>query len=171
MGLDMYFEGTFSTRAFTERKFDDRRNAEIDPDFETTLESIGFENAPIEFTNWNYYSVNIPIAYWRKVNCIHNWFVENVQGGNDNCDRSYVSDEKIKELVEEIDNILSEPDPKTKLAKAEANLPNTTGCFFGSQEYDEWYWEDLADTKKYLEEMQDLFEDNGDTQFFYCSSW
>ena len=30
MGLDMYFEGTFSTRAFTERKFDDRRNAEID---------------------------------------------------------------------------------------------------------------------------------------------
>ena len=35
---------------------------------------------------------------------------------------SYVSDEKIKELVEEIDNILSEPDPKTKLAKAEANL-------------------------------------------------
>ena len=28
MGLDMYFEGTYSTRAFTERKFDDRRNAE-----------------------------------------------------------------------------------------------------------------------------------------------
>ena len=53
MGLDMYFEGVFSTRSFVERKFDDRRNAEIDPDFETTLESIGFENAPIEFTNWN----------------------------------------------------------------------------------------------------------------------
>ena len=67
MGLDMYFEGTFSTRAFTERKFDDRRNAEIDPDFETALESIGFENAPVEFTNWNYYSINIPIAYWEKL--------------------------------------------------------------------------------------------------------
>ena len=127
MGLDMYFEGTFSTRAFTERKFDDRRNAEIDPDFETTLESIGFENAPIEITNWNYYSINLPIAYWRKVSCIHNWFVENVQDADDNCERTYVSDEDIKELVEEIDNILDEPDPKTKLAKAEANLPNTTG--------------------------------------------
>ena len=43
MGLDMYFEATFSTRSFVERKFDDRRNAEIDPDFKTTLESIGFE--------------------------------------------------------------------------------------------------------------------------------
>ena len=110
MGLDMYFEGTFSTRAFTER---DPKNYAINPDFESALESIGFENAPVEFSNWNYYSINIPIAYWRKTNCIHNWFVENVQGGNDNCERSYVSDENIKELVEEIDNILSEPDPKT----------------------------------------------------------
>ena len=90
-----------------------------------------------------------------KVNCIHNWFVENVQGGNDNCDRHYVSDEKIKELVEEIDNILSEPDPKTKLAKAEANLPNTTGCFFGSQEYDKYYFEDLKYTKKRMQACLD----------------
>ena len=99
MGLDMYFEGTFSKRAFYEDKYTDNKETLIDPDFETALESIGFENAPVEFNNWNYYSINIPIAYWRKVNCIHNWFVENVQGGNDNCDRSYVSDEKIKELV------------------------------------------------------------------------
>ena len=40
MGLDMYFEGTFSTRAFTER---DPKNYAIDPDFESALESIGFE--------------------------------------------------------------------------------------------------------------------------------
>ena len=106
MGLDMYFEGTFSTRAFTERSLDKTKVA-LDPSFESLLESIGFEDAPKEFTNWNYYSVNIPIAYWRKVNCIHNWFVENVQGGNDNCERHYVSSDKIEELVEEIDNILS----------------------------------------------------------------
>ena len=103
MGLDMYFEGTFSTRAFSERDPNNykRENVEIDLDFEATLESIGFENAPVEFSNWNYYSINIPIAYWRKVSCIHNWFVKNVQGGKDDCDRYYVGDEKIKELVEE----------------------------------------------------------------------
>ena len=178
MGLDMYFEGTFSTRAFSERDPNNykRENVEIDLDFEATLESIGFENAPIEFTNWNYYSVNIPIAYWRKVNCIHNWFVENVQGGNDNCDRHYVSDEKIKELIKEIDNILSEPDPKTKLAKAEANLPNTTGCFFGSQEYDKYYFEDLKYTKERMQACLDWQNKMAGTgkcfdSFYYQSSW
>ena len=71
MGLDMYFEGNFSKRAFVDN-FDitttDSKDILIDPDFKMTLESIGFENAPVEFTNWNYYSVNIPIAYWSKVN-------------------------------------------------------------------------------------------------------
>ena len=175
MGLDMYFEGTYSTRAFTERSLDKTKVA-LDPSFESTLESIGFENAPMEFTNWNYYSVNIPIAYWRKVNCIHNWFVENVQGGNDNCDRHYVSDEKIKELIKEIDNILSEDDPKTKLAKAKANLPNTTGCFFGSQEYDKYYFEDLKYTKERMQACLDWQNKMAGTgkcfdSFYYQSSW
>ena len=66
MGLDMYFEGTFSTRAFTERSLD-KTEVALDPSFESTLESIGFENAPMEFTNWNYYSVNIPIAIGEKL--------------------------------------------------------------------------------------------------------
>ena len=178
MGLDMYFEGVFSTRAFTqesEHNFD-KKTISVNSDFKTTLESIGFENAPMEFTNWNYYSVNIPIAYWRKVNCIHNWFVENVQGGNDNCDRSYVSDEKIKELVEEIDNILSEPDPKRKRAKAWANLPNIEGCFFGSQEYDKYYFEELEYTKKRMQACLDWQNKMAGTgkcfdSFYYQSSW
>ena len=40
MGLDMYFEGTFSTRAFSERDPNNykKENVEIDLDFETTLE-------------------------------------------------------------------------------------------------------------------------------------
>ena len=176
MGLDMYFEGNFSKRAFYEDKITDSKEILIDPDFESALESIGFKNAPVEFTNWNYYSINIPIAYWRKVNCIHNWFVENVQGGNDNCDRHYVSDEKIKELVEGIDNIVSEPDPKTKLAKAEANLPNTTGCFFGSQEYDKYYFEDLKYTKERMQACLDWQNKMAGTgkcfdSFYYQSSW
>ena len=65
MGLDMYFEGTFSTRAFTERSLDKTKVA-LDPSFESTLESIGFEDAPMEFTNWNYYSVNIPYCLLEK---------------------------------------------------------------------------------------------------------
>ena len=36
MGLDMYFEGTFSTRAFTERSLDKTKVA-LDPSFESLL--------------------------------------------------------------------------------------------------------------------------------------
>ena len=80
------------------------------------------------------------------------------------------------ELVEEIDNILSEPDPKTKLAKAEANLPNTTGCFFGSQEYDKYYFQDLEYTKKRMQACLDWQNKMAGTgkcfdSFYYQSSW
>ena len=78
---------------------------------------------------------------------------------------------KQKELVEEIDNILSEPDPKTKLAKAEANLPNTTGCFFGSQEYDKYYFEDLKYTKERMQaclDWQNKMQVNPKERAMYC---
>ena len=101
--------------------------------------------------------------YWRKANQIHNWMVNNVQSGNDDCGLYEVSISQILELHKEITFAMA--------TKDSSKLPPTAGFFFGSTEVDDWYWEDLADTKKYLEEMQDLFEDNPQTQFFYCSSW
>ena len=101
--------------------------------------------------------------YWRKANQIHNWMVNNVQSGNDDCGLYEVSIYHIMELHKEITFAMATKDT--------SKLPPTSGFFFGSTEVDEWYWENLADTKGYLEEMQDLFEDNTDTQFFYCSSW
>ena len=101
--------------------------------------------------------------YWRKANQIHNWMVNNVQSGNDDCGLYEVSIYHIMELHKEITFAMATKDT--------SKLPPTSGFFFGSTEVDSWYWENLADTKKYLEEMQDLFEDNPDTQFFYCSSW
>jgi hypothetical protein len=176
MGLDMYFEGTFAKRAFVDNKFDNRANSQIDPDFKNALESIGFKDAPVEFTNWNYYSINIPIAYWRKVNSIHNWFVENVQDNNDDCDRYYVNEENIRELIKDINHVLSEPDPKKREALAEANLPNTTGCFFGSQDYDQCYFNELKYTKKRMQACLDWQEKMAGTgkcfdNFYYQSSW
>jgi hypothetical protein len=48
-------------------------------------------------------------------------------------------------------------------------LPPAEGCFFGSQEYNEWYVNDLQDTKRILEEcLQEKY--NGD-DFYYQSSW
>ena len=39
------------------------------------------------------------VAYWRKANQIHKWFVDNVQDGVDECQESSVEREKLGELV------------------------------------------------------------------------
>jgi hypothetical protein len=40
------------------------------------------------------------VGYWRKQNHIHQWFVDNVQGGKDECQVAYVDPAKLQELLE-----------------------------------------------------------------------
>lgn len=101
------------------------------------------------------------IGSWRKSNAIHNWFVDNVQDGEDNCEYHYVSDEKLEELLNIVNQILNDHD------LAEVLLPTQNGFFFGSTDYDDWYFEDLKDTKEILEKA--LKEEYGD--IYYLSSW
>lgn len=42
----------------------------------------------------------VEIGYWRKVNSIHNWFVQNVQDGIDERQESLVSKEDLERLLE-----------------------------------------------------------------------
>src|ERR1017187_4553583 len=39
------------------------------------------------------------VAYWRKANAIHGWFVNNVQNGIDQCQESVVTREQLNELL------------------------------------------------------------------------
>jgi len=110
-------------------------------------------------------------GYWRKANAIHNWFVENVQDGTDDCRSYYVSHEKLEELRDLCKDILS----KVELVDGKvianpdvcADLPTTSGFFFGGTEYNEWYVQDLKDTVAICEEA--LQDPNG--EFEYQSSW
>ena len=44
----------------------------------------------------------IEVGYWRKANQIHNWFVENIQNGIDDCDyHREVREEDLRELPED----------------------------------------------------------------------
>ena len=101
------------------------------------------------------------IGYWRKANAIHRWFVQNVQDGEDDCKEYYVQREQIKELLQIVKQVL------TDNSKAEELLPTQKGLFFGSSDYDPWYFEDLEDTKIILEDA--LLETAGD--IYYSSSW
>ena len=101
------------------------------------------------------------VAYWRKFNALHNWFVENCQEGVDECQESYVEVDKLKELVDILKQI------KEDHSKAEELLPTQSGFFFGGTEYDEWYFKDVEEA---LDILENLVEERGG-EFYYHSSW
>ena len=132
------------------------------------------------------------VGYWRKANAIHRWFVENVQNGEDDCGEYRVSHEQMQELLDRVNKVLA----ASKLVKGKVHayqtlengewvehfiegqvihdpstaqelLPTQSGFFFGVTDYDEYYLEDLKQTKEILETA--LADQKGD--FYYHSSW
>jgi len=101
------------------------------------------------------------VAYWRKANAIHRWFVENCQNGVDECQESYVTHEQLSELVSICKEILKNP------KSAPEELPTQAGFFFGTTEYGEPYLDDLRETVRQLEPC--LNDDRG--EYYYRSSW
>ena len=183
MGLDMYLEASFSTRAYvspTDADYEAMREGEEvkvekSRELKNALDAIGFENAPIQH-QFNHFTYVFPIITWRKANAIHKFFVDNCQEGNDNCQRHYVSESDLENLLEIINQILEIKTPVAREMKAEELLPtDIEGCFFGSKEYDDWYYKDLEDTKKTLEKVFE-YEENAEAgkcfdSFYYQSSW
>lgn len=105
--------------------------------------------------------------YWRKANAIHDWFVQNVQNGNDDCGEYPVSREQLEDLVEDCKKVLADHSLAAEL------LPPCAGFFFGSTQLDEWYFANLQDTidsiTKVLEDTSG--DDLGFWDFTYYSSW
>jgi hypothetical protein len=101
-------------------------------------------------------------GYWRKANQIHKWFVDVVQEGNDNCGSYYVSRDTLEELLDICKQIRDDH------SKADKLLPTQSGFFYGGTEYDEWYFTDIDNTIKIIEEC---LEDENADDFEYSSSW
>ena len=135
------------------------------------------------------------IAYWRKANAIHKWFVDNVQDGIDDCRQSVVTREQLNELLSVckkvvesatlIDGTISNgshmgPDTGGKMVDdyiegkvienpevIEKLLPTQGGFFFGGTGYDEYYFQDVKETVVKLQKALALeFK-----EFIYQSSW
>lgn len=106
--------------------------------------------------------VSVNVAYWRKANQIHNWFVTNVQDGEDNCGEYYVSQDNLRELLATCRAVYSEKDPSELMPQG--------GFFFGSTDIDEWYWADIKNTIDQLDGIINLSEFEN-LSFYYQSSW
>ena len=111
------------------------------------------------------------VAYWRKANHIHKWFVDNVQSGDDNCNQHYVEIDDLINLLDLCKKVKEDP------SKGDELLPTTEGFFFGSTDYDEYYMRDIEYTIEILEEIlsEKVKDKNGreyySGDYFYSSSW
>jgi hypothetical protein len=153
MGLDMYL--TKKTYIGANYEFN-----EIGGTLELTR-----EGSPIPIKLNRVVSIDERIGYWRKANQIHNWFVENVQGGEDDCKQYYVELEQLKQLVEVCKSVVDD------ISLAEELLPTRKGFFFGAYEYDEYYIQDLEDTIEMLTPVIEELEQSKHADIYYQSSW
>lgn len=150
MGLDMYLEKRTYVRQWGHQKPEEQYKVEV---------TKGGESVNIDPKRVTY--IIEEVGYWRKQNQIHQWFVENVQNGVDNCGEYYVSSDKLQDLLEICKKILNDN------SLAEELLPSASGFFFGDTDYDEWYYDGIDNTIDILEEA--LSSDSG--YFYYSSSW
>jgi len=180
MGLDMYLKRHIYVKNWDHMAPEER-----------TQISVTRNGKPLANVNPDKISYLIEdVMYWRKANQIHNWFVTNVQDGNDDCKDYYVPEESLQELVNKCKEallVINNAEIVYKQIETGWNqqgktyeqiptydcvdtindiLPPTKGFFFGGTEIDEWYKNDLENTIKVLEPA---IEEGGD--FYYGSSW
>jgi hypothetical protein len=150
MGLDMYLNA--------ERFLWHEEREKLQAPLASLASDLGFGFAEIK-------EVTFEAAYWRKANHIHNWFVTNVQGGVDECQKTPVSLEQLVELLRVVTKVLEDPE-----TLGPTMLPTQSGFFFGSKEYDEGYVEDLRYTRDRLYEILSNPEAKK-FDFYYRASW
>jgi hypothetical protein len=149
MGLDMNLRGSLYLSDY------DANSKKIQQDISSSLEyNLGVKDLPKE--------VKVEVGYWRKANAIHKWFVDNVQNGVDDCKTYDVSREQLRKLRDLCRDVLLHRD------RAPEILSTKEGFFFGSTDYNDWYFTDLEHTIQIIDRALEL-PDNWYLE--YSSSW
>lgn len=151
MGLDMYlYEKEYVSKYRDEDKW-------------IALSEASGRDYDVEDYNSGVRYVTHEVGYWRKANAIHRWFVNNVQNGMDDCNEYHVSRDSLKELRSLCEEVIDNPSLAMEL------LPPSYGFFFGSQDIDSWYLDDLESTVDIIDKALDNAGRYPD--FIYRASW
>ena len=158
MGLDMYLR---ANEYVYRHNFNRQENEDtINPVFNEIVSRLELEDV-IDKNGFAGLTIDVPMGYWRKSNMIHHWFVNNLADGVDECQPITVRREDLETLKETCIEVIANPE------SAEELLPTGSGLFFGSTNYDEYYFGDLNDTigiiTRCLDSKFDYFE--------YQASW
>jgi len=109
----------------------------------------------VSFENYYYAESDV---YFRKVNFVYNFFADKLE--NECC---FADKADIEELISRCDKVLADH------SLAEELLPTRSGFFFGSTDYDEWYFKDVEDCKKQMENLLSKYDDETDVIYFIMS--
>ena len=153
MGLDMYLSASRYLSVYDDA--DAQKKEQLLEMFPELKVYLAEEENPIQ-------EVRAIVGYWRKANQIHGWFVENIQEGEDDCRSYYVSREKLQKLKSLCQQVLEDK------SLADELLPTQSGFFFGSTEYEGYYFDDLEKTIRIIDNALALPET---WRFEYQSSW
>jgi len=158
MGLDMYL----SKRTYV-KNWD-----HMAPEERHTVTVSGPEAVHIKSERVSH--VEEQVAYWRKANAIHKWFVDVCQDGIDDCRLAEVYAQNLTVLRDLCASLVAQHDtnPEEADSRAAAELPPCAGFFFGDTGIDEYYWADVRETADVLTE---LLNEPGDHSYIYQSSW
>ena len=166
MGLDMYLEA----RKYVSQRGGIVGHSTYSPEFHKAA-SVAPDGLT-KYSDFGSATVSLPVGYWRKANAIHGWFVENVQGGVDDCRQAYVDREQLVALRDACKSVMSLTVGVNRDKAAAVGLLPTEGFFFGNTEMDEWYYQDLKYTIEMIDHVLSLIpEDSWDWSFYYHSSW
>jgi hypothetical protein len=158
MGLDMYLNRKTYVRNWDFMQ--EKRKTKI------IIKKDGKDISGIDTSKISHIIENV--MTWRKANQIHNWFVKNIQNGIDDCKEYDVGIEDLEKLLDTCKKVLEDNTKAPKL------LPCTEGFFFGSTDYNEYYFDDVQETKGELEKIIEHYNterDNLHQYFTYQSSW
>lgn len=154
MGLDMYLYAS---------KYEDRSKWGGEDKKEGFYPKELKEFAEKQWEN-NYLSkeTTYQIGYWRKFNALHNYIVKNFANGEDDCRKILLYKERIKGILQALKTIKNDHSIAGEL------LPTQSGFFFGSTDYDEWYWQDVDYTIELFELVLKLPKGY---EIYYQASW
>ena len=162
MGLDMYLKAQRYVSKYDYAKRDDDNEPAVEQLFKDTLALYP------ELNTGDIYGFEVSrcVAYWRKANQIHQWFVSNCQDGEDDCKEYYVGRESLHELLKLCQAVKAKQDSEV----AAEELPPQAGYFFGSTEKDQWYWQGIDRT---IDQLTRILNDDrlNEYDFYYQASW
>lgn len=96
------------------------------------------------------------IAYFRKVNFLYKFFEHKI---DDESQSAMVTREDLETLISYCERILNAKD-EDKVDIAKELLPTRSGFFFGSIDYNEWYFYDVKDVMSKMKNLLNYIDDN-----------